>query len=147
MAASCRFAFAVHILAVLALHRDSGVTSDLLARSVNTNAVVIRRLLADLRRAGLVSTHKGAGGGAWITRAPEEIPLDVVYRAIQGGPSFSMHPQQPNQRCPVGRKIEEVLDDVFASAQSALEHALAGRSLADVLEDVAAEEQRPGQVA
>ncbi len=145
MAASCRFAFAVHILAVLALRRESGVTSDLLAGSVNTNAVVIRRLLSDLRRAGLVSTHKGAGGGAWLTKAPEEISLDMIYRAIHGGPSFSSHPQQPNQRCPVGRKIEEVLDDVFASAQSALEKALAARTLADVLEDVAAAEQRPRQ--
>lgn len=147
MAASCRFAFAVHILAVLALRRDSGVTSDVLAGSVNTNAVVIRRLLVDLRRAGLVSTHKGAGGGAWLTRAPEEITLDTVYRAVQGGPSFSSHPQQPNQRCPVGRKIEQVLDDVFSSAQSALERALAARTLADVLEDVAAPERRPGETA
>ncbi|MHA3773893.1 Rrf2 family transcriptional regulator [Verrucomicrobiota bacterium sgz303538] len=145
MAASCKFAFAVHILAVLALRRETGVTSDLLAGSVNTNAVVIRRLLTDLRKAGLVSTHKGAGGGAWLTRAPEEISLDVVYRAVQCSSSFSSHPQQPNQRCPVGRKIEQVLDDVFGSAQAALERALAERTLADVLEDVAASEPRPGQ--
>jgi Rrf2 family protein len=141
MAASCRFAFAVHILAVLARQRKEGVTSEALARSVNTNAVVIRRILADLRRAGLVTTHKGAKGGAWLAADPDQISLDSVYRAVLCGSSFSLHPHQPNQRCPVGRKIEEVLEGVFASAEAALERALAGRTLAEVLEDVAAREE------
>src|SRR5687767_10391319 len=128
MAATCRFAFAVHVLAVLALRREAGVTSDALARSVNTNAVVIRRILADLRRAGIVDTYKGAGGGAWLTSAPDQVRLDAVYRAVGGGTSFSLHPQKPNQRCMVGRKIEEVLCEVFSSAQQALEQALAQRT-------------------
>ncbi|HEV7403511.1 MAG TPA: hypothetical protein VGO11_11310, partial [Chthoniobacteraceae bacterium] len=46
------------------------------------------------------------------------------------------HPHPPNPRCPVGRRIETVLGEVFASAQSALERALAERTLADVLETV-----------
>jgi Rrf2 family protein len=143
MAASCRFAFAVHIMAVLALRRDGSVTSEKLAVSVNTNAVCIRRLLADLRRAGLVTTQKGAGGGAVLSRPPGEITLAQVYRAVETGSSFSLHPQQPNQRCPVGRKIEEVLSSVFGSAQEALERALAERTLADVLEDVGADAGQP----
>ena len=138
MAASCRFAFAVHVLAVLALRGDEAVTSEKLAQSVNTNAVVIRRILADLRRAGLVCTCKGAGGGAWLTLTPEEIRLDEVYRAMESCPSFSLHPHQPNQRCLVGRRIEEVLTGVFNSAQAAFEEALSRRTLAEVLEDVSA---------
>ena len=136
MAANCRFAFAVHILAVLAYRREHGVTSDLLAASVNTNAVVIRRILSDLRRSGLVVTHKGAGGGARLSAPPEEITLDAVYRAVGSGPGFSPHPQHPNRRCPVGKKIERVLAEVFSSAQAALEAELAHRTLADVLETV-----------
>ena len=147
MAASCRFAFAVHILTVLALKRDGSVTSETLAGSVNTNPVVIRRLMTELRRAGLVTTHMGAGGGAALTRAPEEITLNEVYRAVETGVSFSLHPQQPNQRCPVGRKIEVVLDAVFASAQQALESALASRTLAEVLEDVESAPEHPTAAA
>ncbi len=136
MAASCRFAFAVHILTVLAYKQREMGTSDLLAGSVNTNAVVIRRILSDLRRGGLVQTHKGARGGARLSRPPEQITLDAVYRAVECGPSFSPHPHQPDQRCPVGRKIELVLEEVFCSAQKALEQELARRTLADVLETV-----------
>ena len=134
--ASCRFAFAVHILAVLAYKGGLGVNSDLLGKSVNTNAVVVRRILSELRRAGLVVTQKGAGGGAKLSRPPEEISLAEIYRAVEHGPSFSMHPHPPNPRCPVGRKIEAVLTEVFATAKAALAHALDQRTLAEVLETV-----------
>ena len=139
MAGNCRFAFAVHILSVLAYHRE-GVNSELLASSVNTNPVVVRRLIAALRDAGLIVTQKGSGGGARLAREPELIPLDAVYRATEPEPRFSLHPQQPNQRCPIGRKIEEVLTHVFSAAQDALQAELAGRTIADVLESVSAEE-------
>jgi DNA-binding IscR family transcriptional regulator len=117
----------------------------LLAASVNTNAVVVRRLLSELRQAGLVVTHKGAGGGANLSRAPETITLGEIYRAVVHGPSFSHHPHPPNPRCPVGRKIEEVLSDIFAGAQSALEASLERRTLAEVLEDVI--DGKPGAAA
>jgi Rrf2 family protein len=134
--ASCRFAFAVHILAMLAYKGGVEVTSDLLARSINTNPVVVRRLLCDLRRAGLIVTIKGAGGGAKLSRAPRGITLAEVYQAVSGSPAFSQHRHPPNPRCPVGRRIQEVLGEVFTSAQTALEEALARRTLADVLETV-----------
>ena len=134
--ASCRFAFAVHILAVLAYKEGVGATSELLGRSVNTNPVVVRRILSELRRAGLVLTHKGAGGGARLSRPPQEISLAEIYRAVEHGPSFSMHPHPPNPRCPVGHKIEAVLAEVFTAAQEALARELDRRTLAELLETV-----------
>lgn len=143
MASSCRFAFAVHVLAVLALKRETGgVCSDLLAGSVNTNPVVIRRLLTRLRHAGLVTTQKGSCGGATLCCPPEKISLETIYHAVEPREAFGHHPHQPNQRCPVGAGIERVLDEVFASAQAALEFALAGRTLADVLASMAREAAR-----
>jgi Rrf2 family protein len=146
MAASCRFAFAVHVLAVLALQRDAGsACSDRLARSVNTNPVVIRRLLAQLKKAGLVCTQKGSSGGAKLCEKPEDVSLDAVYRAVELAPSFGTHRKQPNQKCPVGAGIEQVLDEVFASAQTALETELAHRTLRDVLD--AMDAAAPGRKA
>ncbi len=136
MAESCRFAFAVHILAVLAQHRGHGVTSDVLAGSVNTNPVVVRRILSSLRRAGLVCCAKGCGGGATLCREPETIPLDEIYRAIEPQRSLAGKRHQPNLRCPVGRQIKRVLEEVYSSAQCALEASLAERTLADALENL-----------
>ena len=134
MAANCRFAFAVHILSVLALKKDEGVTSDVLAGSVNTNPVVIRRIVSALQQAGLVTTAKGARGGVRLVGAPGKISLGAVYRAIEGPPSFAGHRQKPNPKCPVGKRIGLVLDEVFASAQAALEAELSARTLAEIIE-------------
>src|SRR5688500_1915566 len=117
--ASCRFAFAVHMMAVLAYRGGAGVTSEVLSRSINTNAVVVRRILSELRRGGLVVTVKGAGGGARLSREASAISLAEIYQAVSHAPSFSHHPHPPNPRCPVGRRIEEVLGEVFTSAQAA----------------------------
>ena len=135
MAASCRFAFAIHVLAVLAYRTcKSSACSDALAGSVNTNPVVIRRLLSQLRNAGLVKTHKGMRGGATLELAPEEITLDAVYRAVEPRASFAADRPLPDQGCPVGAGITRVLDEVFASAQAALVAALKERTLRDVME-------------
>ncbi len=136
MAESCRFAFAVHILAMLADQPGRGVTSDYLAGSVNTNPVVVRRIISSLRRAGLVCCAKGAGGGATLCRDPESIRLDEIYRAIEPQRSLKANRHRPNLRCPVARQIKRVLEDVYASAQRALEASLAERTLADALHDV-----------
>ena len=134
MAASCQFAFAVHVLAVLAYRDGEGIAcSDAIAASVNTNPVVIRRLLSQLRNAGLVKTQRGMRGGAALCLAPEAITLDAVYRAVKLQATFAIERPVPNQKCPVGAGITRVLDEVFASAQSALEAALKARSLRDVL--------------
>jgi Rrf2 family protein len=134
MAASCRFAFAIHVLAVLAYRRAQGsACSDFLAGSVNTNPVVIRRLLSQLRKAGLVTTTKGMHGGAALGLAPEAITLDAVYRAVEPQAFCGPDRPRPNLRCPVGAGIARVLDEVFTSAQAALEAALERRTLGDVL--------------
>ena len=80
--ASSQFAMAVHVLAMLANNCDERIKSGYLAESVNTNAVVIRRLLCDLHEAGLVVSQTGYSGGTCLTQAPSEIRLDEVFEAV-----------------------------------------------------------------
>ena len=143
MAANCRFAFAVHILSVLALKENEGVTSDALAGSVNTNPVVIRRIVSALQQAGLVATAKGARGGVKLALSPENISLGAVHRAMGSPTSFAGHRHEPNQCCKVGRNIVLVLNEVFASVQAALDDALTRRSIADVVATISLESEAP----
>lgn len=138
MRTSCRFAMAVHVLAVLAYKEGDRVTSSFLAGSVNTNPVVIRRLLLALQRARLVETRKGAGLGSRLSRAPVRIHLAEVYRAVEDAEAFAMPPGKPNAGCPVGQCIQATLEGVFESAESAMERELARTTLKDVLEMVRA---------
>jgi Rrf2 family protein len=129
---------AVHVLALLAYNEGDRVTSHYLAASVNTNPVIIRRLLLALQRAKLVETSKGAGSGSRLSRSPKRINLADVYRAVEDCESFSTPSRKPNAKCPVGQCIRKTLETVFESAQSALERDLAGKTLADIIEVIKA---------
>ena len=134
MAQNCRFAFAVHVLSSLALHPEGAMNSDQLAQTVNTNPVVIRRLLLDLRDAGLIETQRGPGGGAKLARDAKDISLAQIYTAASGEFSlFGDHPNEPAQCCPVGRGIKAVLEGVAQKAVECVQQHYAGMSLADVV--------------
>src|SRR3954469_6215027 len=133
MRTSCRFAMAVHVLAVLGYKQGEHVTSALLAKSVNTNPVVIRRLLLALQRGQLVHTRKGTGLGSRLSRSPSRITLDEVFRAVEEDDPFVMPRKKPSRACPVGNCIQIAISEVFASAKKALVEDLSKTTLADVL--------------
>ena len=124
---------AVHILAVLA-HKDGDrVSSTLLAASVNTNPVVIRRLLLALKEARLIETRKGAGVGSRLSRSAARIDLAQVFRAVECEEFFVMPRRKPNRACAVGQGIREALEQVCGSARQALERDLARTTVAGIL--------------
>lgn len=138
MTKSSRFVIATHTLALLAHGDDEAVTSEWIAGSVNTNPVVIRRILAMLAKAGLVTTQEGAKGGARLARPAKEIDLLAVYWAVEEGDLFASHPQPPNPECPVGCNIQAALAPTLEAAEDAMEKSLAKTTVADVVRQVKA---------
>jgi len=134
---------AVHVLSFLAYKEGDRVTSQCLAGSVNTNPVIIRRLLLDLQRAKLVETSKGVGAGSRLSRSPQRINLAEVYRAVEACESFGAPSRKPNSDCPVGHIMLQTLEKIFASAQLALEKDLEKTSLAEVISAVKAQGVAP----
>jgi Rrf2 family protein len=132
MSGNSRFAVSVHILAYLTYQQGRAVPSAEIAGSVDTNPVVIRRLLSALVKSRLVTAQKGAAGGFALASAPANISLLDVYRAVEPKPSHGMNHFAPNHRCPVGAKIEAILESVFFKAQSGMEAELARTTLADL---------------
>ncbi|HUC84596.1 MAG TPA: Rrf2 family transcriptional regulator, partial [Candidatus Acidoferrales bacterium] len=114
------------------------VTSAELAESVNTNPVIVRRLLLALQEARLVETRKGAGAGSRLSRSPRRINLAEVYQAVESAEPFATPSRKPNAACPVGHFIRHTLDQIFASAAAALEGDLRKTKLADVIEAIKA---------
>jgi Rrf2 family protein len=124
---------AVHVLALLAYKEGDRVTSAFLAGSVNTNPVIIRRLLLSLQKARLVETCRGAGAGSRLTKSPGKINMAEVYRSVEEDEPFAAPARKPSAACPVGHCIREALDKVFASAKGAMERDLQKTTLADVV--------------
>ena len=136
---SSRVAVAVHVLAYLAWKRSEGATSERIAASVNTNPVVVRRIVGALRNAGMVTVQPGVGGGAQLARDPGEITLLDVYRAVEDADGlFSLHPQPPRRDCSIGGNIQHVLQGVFCRARQAMQRELDQVTIADVGREVMA---------
>jgi Rrf2 family protein len=136
MQTSSRFAVAVHILALMAAAEDEPVKSDQMAGSVNTNPVVIRRILCSLSRAELVISQTGAAGGSRLARKPGQISLLDVYRAVEEGGVFALHRQSPSRHCFVGGAIESVLNGVLDEVNLAVERTLAETTIEQIFQSV-----------
>lgn len=131
---STRFSIAVHILSLIAVIPND-CTGDFIANSVNTNPVIIRRIMGMLKKVGLVDVRPGVGG-ATLLKDPDQITLLDIYRAVnvtEENQLFRLH-ENPNFKCPVGRNIEKVLQAELEDAQSIMEHRLAQTTLDQLIE-------------
>ncbi|WP_372637211.1 Rrf2 family transcriptional regulator [Cohnella sp.] len=134
MKISSRFSIAVHVLSLLAVMPSAHNTSEWIAGSVGTNPVIVRRVMGQLKKAGLV-TVKAGSGGAHLTRSLDEITLLDVYRAVdvvEEGKLFNIH-NEPNPLCQVGANIQAVLQLLLARAQEAMEGVLADITLEELV--------------
>ena len=123
---------AVHIMTALAYLAEK-LSSEVLAQTVNTNPVVVRRILGDLNRAGLIRAERGKMGGYTLARSPKHISLLDIYRAVMAEPELvSLHENPENRRCPVSCKVRSALATHLEKAQSVYERELEKVVLADI---------------
>lgn len=137
MQISTKFTIAIHIFAAAEYFgKDQKVTSDLLAGSIGVNPVIIRGIMSDLKKAGLIDTKRGPGG-ITITRPLDEISFYDVYEAVEKNKDelFNFH-ENPNPKCPVGRNIHAALDGKLMSAQEDFEDDLRKYKLSDVVKKI-----------
>lgn len=134
MQISSRFTVALHIFSCVDTFKDKyKVTSDFLASSINTNPVIIRRILGQLRKAGLIEVARGTGG-ITPTRPLSEITFYDVYKAvdpIEDDELFHFH-ENPNPDCPVGRNIHNLLNDKLDAIQKAMEDEMKKYTIEDL---------------
>lgn len=81
MSISSRFAVGIHILVLIEMNKDGVSSSEFLAESVNTNPVVIRKIMGMLKKSGLVEVHPGKAG-AKLAKDLSDITLLDVYKAV-----------------------------------------------------------------
>lgn len=131
-----RFAVAVHIVTLLDAAQGDPVTSDVIAGSVGTNPSLIRRLMGPLTEAGLIQAQRGAGGGAQLARPADTITLLDIYRAVADTADVLPIHETANPKCPIGRHIQQVLEEEINRAESALQRELGRTTVADLRQRV-----------
>jgi Rrf2 family protein len=130
-----QFAFAVHILAVLA-YSWKVIDSGTVAASVNTNPVVVRRLLLGLRRAGLIDTCSGKHGGAKLSKNPDRISLLDIYDAVEPRPVIAVSQRNAFRKCPVSCNMKHIMGHVSEGAERAMRAHLRGITLGQLLRKI-----------
>ena len=131
-----KFSVAVHIL-ILISESPPPINSDQMAGSVGTNASYIRKILALLKKAGIVDGHRGISSYS-LMLAPEQLTLLQIYQAVMEEPKIHLldiH-QNPSDQCIVGRYIRPVLTGMFADMEDTFARSLAGKTLADCIADI-----------
>jgi DNA-binding IscR family transcriptional regulator len=137
MAANSLLAGAVQILCVIAWRGREATNSELLAKSLHTNPVVVRRILKALEGQGLVKVRPGRYGGVELLRLPSEITLEDVYKAVEPeGALFALR-ERGNPRCPVNNAMTRALPPLFGAANAAVDNALRRTKLSTLVETIA----------
>lgn len=124
---------ATHLMTSLAFEKADVQSSKELASSLNTNPVVVRRLLVDLQKAGLLQTLTGRTGGARLAKPTSSITLYDIYKAVDDGEVFAFNPNDPNKSCALSCEMKSVLEPIFESARRALDENLRKTKLSEVL--------------
>ena len=109
------------------------ITSDFLSGSIRSNPVIIRNILSQLKKAGLINVVRGTGG-IEIIKDPSEITFYDVYKAVEAVKEdglFHFH-EEPNPACPVGKNIHEILDGKLSEIQDAMENKMKTYTLLDI---------------
>lgn len=127
-------AVAANALCVIAYCAPKPISATFIAEQISLHPVVVRRNLGKLVSANLVQSSQGMNGGYVLARAPEEISLQDVFRAISDKGVFARSNAFPQANCSEGERIGIVITEEFAKAEHAFASVLEKTSIAQILQ-------------
>ena len=130
---STRLSDAVHILLFIYLNQETRLSSDQIAKSICTNPSYVRRLMAEMKEAGLIRSMRGQAN-PMLQRSPDSITLLDVYRAVEDQKPLLRLDTHTNPECGVGVKIQLALQEHYDRIQEIAEKAMGETSLQDILD-------------
>ena len=129
MRVSAKADYAVRAVVELAVSDGGPVKGERIAQAQDIPLKFLENILLELRHAGLVRSQRGAEGGYWLARPPEEITLAEVIRSVEG-PIANVRGVGPQDVEYVGSA--EKLRDVWIAVRANLRSVLEEVTLADI---------------
>lgn len=118
---SLQFSDAIHILAYIEICKGTdALSSEMIARSVETNPANVRKIMSQLKKAGLILTQIGKPNPT-LAKSPDEITLLEIYKSIEGNTNLIQIDPKTNPNCIVGANIQEVLSEKYTELQKKVE--------------------------
>ncbi len=126
------FAIAVHALVYLN-HKGETVSSEALAENICTNPARVRKVMAKLKKAGLVATKEGVDGGYHFIKAPAEVTLRRIDEAVDVRlVSACWKPGDREKACLVASGMGDIMDDIYSDLDELCRRRLGEITIADI---------------
>ena len=125
------------MLCVIAYRGERGSNAEIVARSLDTNPVVVRRMLKKMEQHGLVQIRPGKDGGVQLALRPSEINLEQIYKAVEEETAVFALRQSGNPECAVDTRMRDLLSPIFAATDSAVGRTLRRTTLSSLVKDIA----------
>ncbi|WP_137597007.1 Rrf2 family transcriptional regulator [Paucilactobacillus kaifaensis] len=126
---------AIHILAYLVIYQDADLSSKAIAASIESNASVVRNLMSDLRKAGLITTQPGSATTT-LSVEPSKITIFDVFRAINMDHDLLHVDPKTNPQCIVGGNIQDALNIYYDDIQQAAFHRMKEITIQNITDDI-----------
>jgi Rrf2 family protein len=105
---------------------------DAVARAQEIPLRFLEGILAELRRAGIVGSQRGADGGYWLARPARDVSVADIIRAVEG-PLADVHGTPPEELAYSGPAAP--LQRVWIATRVALREVLETTTLAEIAAD------------
>jgi DNA-binding IscR family transcriptional regulator len=109
----------LHVLLHMA-EQNGPVTSEVLAKAIDTNPVVVRRIMAGLRDQGYVRSEKGHGGGWTLVCDLSKVTMRDIYTALGSPALLAMSNRAETPGCLVEQAVNAALNQAFEDAEALL---------------------------
>lgn len=129
-----KYSVALHLMMFIS-ETDKTATSDIIAKSVNTNSSHIRKIATLLKNANLIESNQGKSGFS-LSKNPSEITLADIYVALYENKKILNIHGEPNLDCPLGSRVKSVIQPLFDAAEEAVIHSLQQQTLKDLISDL-----------
>ena len=108
------FLLAVHGLIYLN-HKKETLSSDILAQNICTHPARVRRVMARLKKAGLIETREGrVDGGYFFSIDPKSVNLKMISDALDVCfVATGWHSGDPHMECKVASGMAGIMDQLY----------------------------------
>ena len=132
MKRNSKISVALHCIAHLN-HSSGPMTSNQLADCCQTNPVVIRRLLAPLKKEGVLHSDKGHNGGWVLNQKLSKITLYDIYTILEE-PLFPKSKSKDTfDDCKILFNLNSTMSSFFAEAEAELWKKMKKMKLSEIL--------------
>ncbi|MCD0467531.1 Rrf2 family transcriptional regulator [Flavobacterium sp. ENC] len=111
---SGKFAITIHILTLLTKFPNDFLSSEFIAGSMNLNPVLVRKEIANLKAHHIVESKEGKNGGTKLSKKASAITLKEIFELTFDNINLGYAKNQPNPDCPVGKKVNQNLAELYA---------------------------------